>query len=219
MKYMLLVLVVFLLPFVQAQEVLWVDLTIDKNDAVVLDSLQVYPGRPTSIMPEGDYSLRLYTADNEQLYSHSIRVLFYVMSNPPAPVEEQLVSVLLPTFPDMHTFRVYKGEEEIYSVELDLCNGDGVCGSFESAISCPGDCDPAIADDFCIKEENGICDPDCNEGVDPDCAEDEPTGTPDIAVEKVESTFVTLNIVFISVAIIIIIVAMLLLIRKARNTS
>ena len=49
----------------------------------------------------------------------------------------------------------------------DTC-GDSICDEQESRESCQQDCPSAGRDDFCDREQQGVCDPDCG-GQDPDC--------------------------------------------------
>src|SRR3989344_1458177 len=72
---------------------------------------------------------------------------------------------------DWNTLKVYKNntlllEENI--AEL-LCNNDQMCDNFENYYSCEADCPNSGQDNTCQSEENGICDPDCAEGIDIDC--------------------------------------------------
>jgi hypothetical protein len=52
-----------------------------------------------------------------------------------------------------------------------LCNSDGKCDSSENFLSCEKDCPLDNADGYCLAESEGICDPDCAEGLDPDCTQ------------------------------------------------
>lgn len=51
------------------------------------------------------------------------------------------------------------------------CNENGACelNLGENSITCPEDCPPGSRDGLCNSIEEGICDPDCPLGVDPDC--------------------------------------------------
>jgi len=59
--------------------------------------------------------------------------------------------------------------------ELDLsvlCNKDGYCDKTENNLSCPGDCPLETEDEYCLADKDGVCDPDCMAGIDPDCGKD-----------------------------------------------
>jgi rhodanese-related sulfurtransferase len=53
-------------------------------------------------------------------------------------------------------------------VETEKC-GDGDCGAHENYFTCPEDCPSGAADYYCDGVSDGICDPDCTVGTDPDC--------------------------------------------------
>ncbi len=48
------------------------------------------------------------------------------------------------------------------------CKPDGVCGEGENSVFCPEDCKSGARDDSCDGVEDGVVDPDCLPGVDPD---------------------------------------------------
>lgn len=55
--------------------------------------------------------------------------------------------------------------------DLDcICKVNGICEmGIENYLNCPRDCPSGLRDSYCDKEEDGVCDPDCN-GRDPDCS-------------------------------------------------
>ena len=50
-----------------------------------------------------------------------------------------------------------------------VCNPNGTCDPGETYIFCPDDCTTGIQDDYCDMVSDGVNDPDCVYGVDPDC--------------------------------------------------
>lgn len=54
------------------------------------------------------------------------------------------------------------------SFDETVC-GDGTCGLPEDYETCPEDCPSGGWDAYCDGIKDGICDPDCEEGADPDC--------------------------------------------------
>ncbi len=58
----------------------------------------------------------------------------------------------------------------------DKC-GDGVCSEVESYLSCRLDCPAGGRDGFCDYIDDGVCDPDCATGEDPDCTTESSTTT------------------------------------------
>src|SRR3989344_90627 len=70
-----------------------------------------------------------------------------------------------------HTLRVYKNDTLLLEENIGelLCNNNQMCDNFENYYSCEVDCPNSGQDNTCQSEENGICDPDCAEGIDIDC--------------------------------------------------
>lgn len=60
------------------------------------------------------------------------------------------------------------------SFEEGRC-GDGTCGFPENYLTCPEDCPSGSVDEYCDGVKDGICDPDCELGEDPDCQAPGPT--------------------------------------------
>jgi hypothetical protein len=63
-----------------------------------------------------------------------------------------------------------------------VCDPDGVCGADESALFCPEDCATGWEDAHCDAVKDGVNDPDCAPGVDPDFqpnADSDGDGVPD----------------------------------------
>ena len=56
-----------------------------------------------------------------------------------------------------------------------LCNPDGNCDKDENHLFCPEDCTIGLKDDNCDAVEDGINDPDCAYGIDPDYNPDDDT--------------------------------------------
>jgi len=56
-------------------------------------------------------------------------------------------------------------EKEIFRENIGelVCNNDGDCDEFENYGFCESDCDADGRDDYCNKERNAICDPDCGQ--------------------------------------------------------
>jgi hypothetical protein len=49
-----------------------------------------------------------------------------------------------------------------------VCDPDGACGPGENSLFCPQDCTTGLADGDCDAVEDGVNDPDCAYGIDPD---------------------------------------------------
>jgi hypothetical protein len=79
------------------------------------------------------------------------------------------VNFRIPYDEAMQTLEVFREGTRIFSESLDLCRKNGICEQSENFISCPEDCPLTVSDRLCINSQDGQCDPDCAQGVDPDC--------------------------------------------------
>ncbi len=169
MKMILVLALVLASGLAVAEDVLSVNLEVGKDDSAYLIDARVTEGRPTAYTTPGDYSLRVLDLSGSELYSQSIRLNFMVMTDPPRPVDKQSIVLRIPFQKTMSELVLEHGGIEIFRQKLDLCDGDGICSDHETISSCPQDCSPGEVDRSCIPLEDGACDPDCSEGVDPDC--------------------------------------------------
>ena len=64
-------------------------------------------------------------------------------------------------------FGVIRKQAEVK--EVSICDVNGICDNQENSKNCPQDCASGMQDDFCDKEIDGKCDPDCKEDEDQDC--------------------------------------------------
>jgi hypothetical protein len=84
------------------------------------------------------------------------------------------VNLKLPYTGQAKTMEIYNQGKMVYAQELNFCNSNGVCDTSETQETCPKDCPAGTKDRFCTSNADGICDPDCFEGVDPDCSRTSP---------------------------------------------
>ena len=160
-----------------AESLLHLQLTFYPNDSLVLDEMSLSEGIPTRFLVPGEYKMDILNQAEEKLYERNFSVGFFILTDPPTLTNESEVLLKVPYNPNMRRLEVYKGEKLLFSSEINLCNRDGLCQTEnENYLSCPKDCPLEKTDEFCIKEEDGTCDPDCLEGVDPDCKENSNTG-------------------------------------------
>ena len=81
------------------------------------------------------------------------------------------VVIEAPYSPSWHTLKIIKNNTILLEENIGelLCNNNNSCNNFENYYSCEADCPNSGPDNTCQSEENGICDPDCAEGIDIDC--------------------------------------------------
>lgn len=81
------------------------------------------------------------------------------------------VEFIIPFYHHSQIIKIYRDETLLFSAPLSeyLCSEDSICAEGEDYLSCPSDCRSGGRDDFCDRMNDGICDPDCYIGFDPDC--------------------------------------------------
>jgi hypothetical protein len=152
-----------------AENVLSVSFTVHRNDSVELKSLILEDAYATKYLPPGDYRL-LITDNSNVVYSVPLKVVFFIMSDPPESIDSVSVDLRIPYQQNMRHLLLYNNETKIFETDITLCNNNGVCDAGrETVLSCPIDCSPDKSDGVCVRDADGICDPDCALGVDPDC--------------------------------------------------
>lgn len=169
---MILIPFLLLFPFIvfSEQKVIEITFEIYKNDTVYVSGIKTGMG----FLPEesiGSYSIKTISLDGKVLYQRNFPVFFLVMTDPPVEVDKVFKSVEVPYSDQIEYLSLEKSGKEILRMLLrdKLCNLNGKCDETETIYSCPSDCKPNSPDSLCVKDKNGFCDPDCMEGVDPDC--------------------------------------------------
>lgn len=152
-----------------AQEVVSIEMTIHKNDTATLNEALVVDGQASYYQWESDYEIQLLDESASVIYQSPVGVTFLIMSNPPVPTDQIELLHKAPFNDSMRTVRLLKHNQSIFEQELQLCNKNGICDSYETYLSCPDDCPLDEQDGVCLNDHEGICDPDCAQGVDPDC--------------------------------------------------
>jgi hypothetical protein len=155
-----------------------IHLLVYQNDTVVMDSIQLREGRPSLSQPQdGNYQLTVSDATGEILD----RIRFPLYYDYTGPVlkgvdysgirfDPVTFDYKVPFTEAMKRLDLSHDGRVIFSTELDFCNANQVCDPMETFETCPADCPLNRSDSFCTPANDDVCDPDCWEGVDPDCS-------------------------------------------------
>jgi PKD repeat protein len=160
------------------QNIIDLSLRISQDDSVTEDKILLSYGRPTSFFRNGDQYLVRILNDNSVAWEQGFDVYFDyngpVVKGTVYP-DATFSSVFflnyrIPYEPAMRKLEVYHQSRLIYTKDLNFCNRNSICDSTETYLTCPRDCPLDKTDDICIAWQDKTCDPDCLEGVDPDCS-------------------------------------------------
>ena len=150
------------------------------SDSVTIESLNEFISDKeiSDLTSFSDYHLDIFDENNTLLLSKVLPV-YYVTLTSPENVNDSNADVSNFTSVvteyvkdrDWHTLRVYRNDTLLLEENIGelLCNNNQMCDNFENYYSCEADCPNSGPDNTCQSEENGICDPDCAEGIDIDC--------------------------------------------------
>ncbi|GEM_PF-2617001 len=164
-------------PVVQARVTV-----IDGN--VNVDDIQLVYGYPTESQPRGRHMAQVLDRQLSELY----HLRFYLEESFPTIPEsvprkdlntyfEDMGStweatLYFPFFEDAEFIAIGSGDGNLMAfvgLKEELCNHDGKCNGNENFLSCKGDCPLNKTDNYCYPQKDGVCDPDCIQGLDPDC--------------------------------------------------
>ena len=170
---LLLICIILSFPVIAYERIYDIQLNISRSDQTNLHYAKLLDGYKTifSQSPQ-DYSIKVYSENGEELLSEYFVVSFSILTSPPIEweINDTIIDLRLPYQGDAKTIKVFHREKEIFSFDISsFCNEDNICSEYENEISCPSDCPSGSKDDYCDGLEDGICDPDCAKGKDPDC--------------------------------------------------
>ncbi len=147
------------------------------DDTVIEDKIILRYGRPTRYYQKGEeYKLTVVDEGGKVLWSQAFNIYFDYTG--PVYLDVDYSEIKYTNFPfsyripytrGMYELVLHHRDKVIFSKILNFCNNDKVCDTTETYLTCPGDCPLNQKDKICINRNEGICDPDCLEGVDPDC--------------------------------------------------
>ncbi|MDY7078848.1 MAG: NosD domain-containing protein [Chloroflexota bacterium] len=116
-----------------------------------------------------------YSLEPQERSYESFTFQYHDWSLQLAPTSTQMVTfTAVPSDVGYYSFiptSVYTGGNSYRSssaIVKVVCNPNGTCDPGETNIFCPNDCSTGIEDDYCDMAWDGINDPDCAGGVDPD---------------------------------------------------
>jgi len=157
--------------------VIEIDIVIYPDDTVKEEKIILSSGRPTRYYQKGrDYKLSVFNEGEKVLWSQAFDIYFDY--NGPVYENIDYTKIKFGNFPfhykipcthSMHKLVLYHKDKVIFSKILNFCNNNRVCDATETYQTCPNDCPLDKKDKICIDRAEGICDPDCLKGVDPDC--------------------------------------------------
>lgn len=164
----LIIIGLFIVPSAIAGNIMEVGFWIDKDDKAKLDDVVVVPGDEDQVnLYESEYSIEVFIGKPEYMSYFPVR--YEVLTDPPTDVDRVYVLRKLPYLGNKGKINVYKYNSLLLTFDLSqLCQKNGKCENFENYLTCE-DCKADHPDYVCVAEENSICDPDCNAGVDIDC--------------------------------------------------
>jgi hypothetical protein len=156
-------------------KVIDIGFTIDHNDTVTMTDLEVAEGEPQRFFgsENGPYELQINDAHGLTLANRSFGTDFWLLSDPPRLMNASAHSFRLEYPNNSQVLAIKHGNKVILFLDLPdetPCNGNRLCDAGENAFGCPTDCGPGAADGYCTALKDGVCDPDCTNGEDKDCA-------------------------------------------------
>ncbi|HII14983.1 MAG TPA: hypothetical protein HA362_01610 [Nanoarchaeota archaeon] len=179
-----------LAPFVIAEAltpVLEADITVFRYDTAAME-LKVGNGRAAAYNNEsGDYRLAITDSAGNIVWSRDYDLKFVELTNPPSSSEYEMITEKIAYDSRMYELAFYHDSMPLIRRYLDFCDANTACDRKENAVSCPMDCPASDKDNVCINSADGLCDPDCMKGIDPDCTA--------LAKKKMNLTIVSIVII------------------------
>ncbi len=160
----------------ETQQIMDISFTVFRNGTVKDSQIILTEGRPTTYYHNGgDFRFEI-SEDVSTVVENFIMSSF----NYNGPVfsdtdysnvtyETSDLNFRVPYEKSYEKITLYHGENVSIYTDLDFCNNDTICGNTETYNTCPSDCPLDEQDKICINAIDGVCDPDCLIGVDPDC--------------------------------------------------
>jgi len=184
-QLMILIALVFFLAFSYAEESMVIQAKITvMNGEVIVDDIHVVYGTPSENDSDGRHIAQLLDRDLSTLY----QLRFFLDKIEPTlpetiPPEKYDEFIAAETSYEALIYFPYLEGAEIIALGAEdgnlmafvgikdiICNNNGECDDGENFLSCEQDCPLEEEDNYCLPVSEGVCDPDCIEGLDEDCS-------------------------------------------------
>lgn len=151
-------------------KIIKVSMIIYKNNTAFLDEVKSIIGNVNEKTEIGDYKLLERDKDNKVLWHTRRDISFVILTRGKVLSLKKVVhSDKLPFFKNLRWIELQHNETVLFKEKVDLCDKNFICQGYENYLSCPLDCPLAASDEYCVNKKDGVCDPDCLTGADPDC--------------------------------------------------
>lgn len=189
---------------------------IDGN--VNVDDIQLVYGYPTESQLQGRYIAQILDRQLTELYhlKFSLNESFPTIpeSVPAKDINSYLESMgstweatlYFPYFEDAEFIALGSDDGNLIAfvgLKDELCNHDGKCNGNENFLSCKEDCPLDKSDNYCYPQKDGVCDPDCIQGLDPDCAKSAADNEPKKTVLSQSDYYFIASVLILAVSIVV----------------
>jgi len=185
MKKIVILLTLFLLSesVFALEQIISLTIDINKNDTVLLRDISIIQGIKTKELGGEDYKIKTLDKNGNLLIEKKFDIQFIIYSSPPKFIDNKTLIIRLPYTQETSLVVLEHKNKTIFETNVVLCTINGVCSEYENFVSCPQDCTSGSKDNYCDKEFDKRCDPDCAKDVDVDCL----CGDKQCMIEKGES--------------------------------
>ena len=166
-----LIIVLALTPWVMADKITEIVITLYKNDTIILYNLRTVEGKLSPYPKDkSPYNITITGKHNQILQSIPIYPIF-ILADAQNPIRDAIPMTLQVLYSANEKELQINHGKLIFSENIEnyFCNNDAYCGINENYISCPIDCPSGSIDGWCDRVEDNRCDIDCLSNIDPDC--------------------------------------------------